>query len=266
MTTRAEFAAALPPKTAWWRACFEDANRKQQPPHVRQRVEDVGRLLKLENRSRILDLWCGLGQETLEFGRAGHRVLGIDAVEDVFREARAEAKASGLFCHFLKSDLRNVAYTAEFDAVLVRHPHFGQSQKERDDLRTLETIHKALKPNGRLLLKLVNRDWIVRHFALSGHEHGLSFDLATGRLEGYRGPQGCRAPGGFRLYALTEALRLVSAAGLETQQVLGRFDGAPYGLDCFHMIVIAQKPKETPRPRYDDEGLVRALKIKGRGR
>lgn len=266
MNTRADFAAAVhPPKTAWWRACFEDASRRQQPHHVRGRVEDVCRLLKLEPRSRILDLCCGLGQETLEFARAGHRVLGIDSGEDFFREARSEAKASGLFCHFLKSDMRNIPYSAEFDTVLVRHPYFGHFVKERDDFRTLEGIRKALKPHGRVLLKLVNRDWVMRHLSITGHEHGLSFDFATGRLEGYRGGREGRVPPSFRLYALTEVLRLIASAGLETQQVMGRFDGSAYGLDSFHLIVVAARPKDQPKPRADDEeGLVRALKIKGR--
>lgn len=253
---------ALPPKTAWWKACFDDSTRRQQPQHVRARVDRMISLLALEPRSRILDLCCGLGQETQELAGRGHRVLGFDASEEALREARMAIKGSSLFCHFIKGDMRNIPYTGEFDAVIVRHPSFGHFPRERDEQRALEGIRKALKPNGRLLLKLVNRDWVIRRLSSNGVEHGLSFDFATGRLEGNR-----RQPASFRLYALTELLRMLEAAQLAPKKVCGRFDGAPFGLDAFHMIVLAERARDVARAeRRADDGLLRAIKIKGRGR
>jgi len=178
------------------------------------------------------------------------------------REARGGLKGTSLFCHFIKGDMRNIPYTGELDAVILRHPSFGHFPKERDDQRALEGIRKALKPSGKVLFKLVNRDWVIRHLAANGHEHGLSFDFATGRLEGNR-----RNPTSFRLYALTELLRMLEAAGLTPKKICGRFDGSPFALDSFHMIVLAERTKDAPRPsRDEDDGLQRALKIKGRGR
>ncbi|MBI4349290.1 MAG: class I SAM-dependent methyltransferase [Elusimicrobia bacterium] len=258
---------ALPPKTAWWKACFEDATRRQQPQHVRSRVDGMTSLLALEPRSRILDLCCGLGQEALEFARRGHRVMGLDSTEEALREGRTAAKGTSLFSHFVKGDMRNIPYSGEFDAIVVRHPAFGHFARERDDLRSLQNIRKALKPGGRLLMKLVNRDWVIRHLSPNGHEHGLTFDFATGRLEGYRTRADSRAPTSFRLYALTELLRLLEEAELAPKRVSGRFDGTPYDLHSFHMIVLAERGKDAPKPpRDEDDGLPRALKIKGRGR
>lgn len=266
---RADLSAEpAPPKTSWWKACFEDAARHQQPQHVKARVDGMARLLDLEPRSRILDLCCGLGQESVELAGRGHRVLGVDLTEDALRAARGASKGTGLFCHFLKADMRNIPYTGEFDAVLLRHPSFGHYPRERDDLRALEGIRKALKPGGRLLMKLINREWVIRRLSHSGHEHGLTFDFASGRLEGYRPRGEIRAPSSLRLYALTELLRLLNAAGLTAKLVSGRLDGSPYDLEAFHMIVLAERLKDAPEKagRREDDGLERALKIKGRGR
>ncbi|MCX5789653.1 MAG: class I SAM-dependent methyltransferase [Elusimicrobia bacterium] len=263
---RLELAPAqLSPKTAWWRSCFEEGTLRHESRHVRSRVEAMAEILQLEPRSRLLDLGCGLGQETEEFARRGHRVLGADETEEGLREARAATKGTSLFCHFVKVDPRNIPYTGEFDAVLVRNPSFGHFPRERDDLRCLEGIRKSLKPNGRLLMKLVNRDWVIRHLPAAPLEPGLRFDFASGRLE--RSRASTRGPASLRLYSLTELLRLLDAAGLALRRVWGRLDGTPYGLDTFHMVVLAERPREVPRAKDDgEEGLARALKVKGRGR
>ena len=160
--------------------------------------------------------------------------------------------------------MRNIPYSGEFDAVVVRHPAIGRFPRERDDLRSLEGIRKALKPNGRLLMKLVNREWVIRHLPLAGAEAGLSFDFTTGRLE-RSGALGAQGPTSIRLYSLTEVLRLLDAAGLSVQHAWGRLDRTPYSLDTFHMVILAQRPRDVPPPKSDDEGLESALKIKGRG-
>ncbi|MBI4424572.1 MAG: methyltransferase domain-containing protein [Elusimicrobia bacterium] len=268
MPLRAELSASpFPQKTAWWKACFEDAVRRQQPQHIRARVDGMAELLALEPRSRILDLCCGVGQEAVELARRGHRVLGVDVTEEGLREARQSMRGTNLFCHFVKADMRNIPYSGEFDAVVARHPSFGRFPKERDDLRSLESVRKALKPGGRFLLKLVNRDWVLRHLPLAGSEGGVRFDFASGRLEGQRAAgRDPHAPSSVRLYALTEVLRLLGAAGLAFKRVWGRFDASPYGLDSFHMIVLAERPRDALRARDEDDDLPRAIRVKGRGR
>ena len=263
---RLEFAPALmPAKTAWWKACFEEGSRRHESRLVRSRVDSIVEILNLEPRSRLLDLGCGLGQETEELAHRGHRVLGADESEDGLREARAATKGTSLFCHFVKVDPRNIPYSGEFDAVVVRSPSFGHLPRERDDLRCLEGIRKGLKPQGRVLMKLINRDWVIRHLPLAPVEPGLRFDFASGRLE--RARASTRGPASLRLYSLTELLRLLDAAGLAFRHVWGRLDRTPYGLDSFHMVVLAERPREAPRAKArEDDGLERALKVKGRGR
>lgn len=211
-------------------------------------INGLERFLSLEPRSRILDLACGEGRQTLELARRGHRVLGLDCSEEALRRARQAAKHERLNVHFLKSDIRRIPYNAEFDAAVGFFSPLGEFPLERDDLRALESVRKALKSRGFLLLDLPNRERVLRHGPAG------SFDLETGRLEGRR------------LYALTEIKGLLERAGLIYLRVWGAWSGSAYERESRRMIVLAEKPAPRPAPRREEEGLATALRIKGRRR
>src|SRR5258705_748201 len=52
----------------------------------------------------ILDAGCGTGEHALFFAARGHRVTGIDFVEEALRRARAKAAGLGLAVEFLVRD------------------------------------------------------------------------------------------------------------------------------------------------------------------
>lgn len=249
------------------------------PYQPKAQIDGVERILGLEPRSRVLDLACGSGRQTLELARRGHRVLGID-VETA--EAKAAAKHERLNVHFLKADIRKIPYSGEFDAVVSLFTGFGTLPNERDDLRCLESVRKALKPEGKLLLDLLNKEWLMRHFEPNFWEQDdgkkgdvvldqISFNLETGRLDNHRtivGPDGRRQPSfvSLRVYTLTELKALLERAGLAYVQAWGNFDGTAYGMDTPRMIALARKPPERRPHRREEEHLPRAIRIKGRRR
>jgi hypothetical protein len=116
-------------------------------------------------------------------------------------------------------------------------------------------VARALKPGGRFLVDVINREWLVRH----GEAHGWReredgtldledrcFDLLAGRHrrrvlsihpDGPRREQQID----LRIYTLKELADMLSRAGLVVRQVWGGFDGAEYGLDSRRMIVLAEK-------------------------
>jgi 2-polyprenyl-3-methyl-5-hydroxy-6-metoxy-1,4-benzoquinol methylase len=54
--------------------------------------------------SSVLDAGCGTGDTALFFAARGHRVTGIDFVEEAIRRARAKAAERGLAVEFLVKD------------------------------------------------------------------------------------------------------------------------------------------------------------------
>lgn len=247
---------------------------------VTEMVEGLERFLALEPRSRVLDLGCGSGRRTLEISRRGHRVLGQEPDGKALAEARASATGERLNIHFHKAGLSALSYRAEFDAVLFMGGAFGRLMPEREAARALEAVRKALKPGGQLLIDALNREWLLRHFEPNMWEPSdegkgvvlddVVFDLESGRLDNRRvsvGPDGKRAVAveSRRLYALTELKSLLEKAGFEYRQCWGNYDGSAYGMDSPRLIVLAARRRdEAPRHKDRDDGLPKAIRIKGR--
>ena len=267
------------------------AQRPQQPEaglpllpaaQVQAQVDGVERYISLEPRSRVLDLSCGNGRQTLELARRGYRVLGIDSREEPLAAALASARQERLNVHFLHTDIRQISYRGEFDVVVNLQCALGLLPNDRDQLRVLEGTRKGLKSGGRLLLDMLNKEWLMRHFEPNHWAPGesadgsvsldrISFDLETGRLNDHRtivGLDGGRAPSfmSLRVYTLTEIKSLLDRAGLSFLKVWGGYEDEPYGMDSPRMVVLAQRPIDKPPRPPKDEGLVSALRIKGRSK
>jgi 23S rRNA (uracil1939-C5)-methyltransferase len=56
----------------------------------------VLQLLELEGNSRVLDLFCGLGNFTLPIARRAQQVLGIEGDAGLIERASANARANGI--------------------------------------------------------------------------------------------------------------------------------------------------------------------------
>src|SRR5947209_17564732 len=85
---RATFETAYAGKAPW------DINKPQAPfAAVADRVT-----------SPVLDAGCGTGESALFFAARGHRVTGIDFLEEPIRRARAKAAQRGLSVEFLVKD------------------------------------------------------------------------------------------------------------------------------------------------------------------
>lgn len=226
---------------------------------MKAKVDGIERFLALEPRSRVLDVGCASGKGTLELARRGHRVLGIDPDERALAVARAAAKGERLNVHFMKTDPREISYRGDFDAVVCLDGAFGRLPSDRDDLRALDNMRKALKPGAKLLLDAVNREWLMRRFEPSER---VVFDLEKGRLDDRRSPPSAS----LRMYALTELIALLERAGLVYRRSWGGYDGAAYGMDTSRLLVLAERPRDEKPPRRGgpDDGLPTAIRIKGR--
>lgn len=69
--------------------------------------EQLDRLLDREDppRGRALDLGCGRGIHTVELGRRGWEVTGVDAVARALDDAERRATAAGIPARFVRADV-----------------------------------------------------------------------------------------------------------------------------------------------------------------
>ncbi len=226
------------------------------PDGSESEVEFVRTTLGLKPGQKVLDLCCGQGRHAVPLARGGLSVTGLDMTESYLELANSAALEAGVEIETVVGDMREIHYENEFDAVINMFTAFGYFDDEADDQRVLDGAARALKPGGRILLDLLNRDWVaanyVRHEQRAGPDGTVytetrEFDSVSGRnhvefsIVGPGGPQR-RTGHHIRLYVATEISRMLERAGLDLQRVYGGYGGEPLSVATRRMIVVAAKP------------------------
>src|SRR5207244_1904536 len=79
----------------------------------------------------------------------------------MLERAAAEARARKVAVDLVHGDMRNLAFRRLFDAVLLWGSSFGYF-RDAENAQVLRKIAQAMRPGGRLLLQVANRDYLVR--------------------------------------------------------------------------------------------------------
>lgn len=216
----------------------------------------VERALALRPGDAVLDLCCGQGRHAVLLAARGYRVTGQDLNRAYLDVAVEAARTAGVHIDTVHADMRVIPHDEPFEAIINMFTAFGYLESEADDLRVLRAAARALRPGGRLLMDLLNREWVVANYAEhdwhAGEDGTLylerrQLDLASSRnhvtFTAVPPEGGRREIGGHhvRLYTLTEMIGLLTTAGLRLVQVYGGFEDEPYSITTRRMIVVAEK-------------------------
>lgn len=243
---------------AWWESLFDNRYMRLfgplAPPEVtQQQVDGIIAYLRLEPGASILDLACGYGRIAIPLAQQGFVVTGLDLSETLLGQARTAAADANVRVNWHQGDMRDIPWSNAFDAAINIFSSFGYFTDESENRRVLEGVARALKPGGRFLIDVMNRDWRVRQ-NLERHwfEAGDLIVLADPWLD----PVGGRAgetwrwlEGGqwqsmefdVRLYTATELKELIEAAGLRWLTVHGGWAGEPFDPQARRIIAIAER-------------------------
>jgi cyclopropane fatty-acyl-phospholipid synthase-like methyltransferase len=101
--------------------------------------------------SPILDAGCGTGEHALFFAARGHRVTGIDFVEEAIRRARRKAAERGLAVEFLVKDATALGDWGERFATVIDSGLFHVFSDE-DRRRYVRGLAQVVEPGGRVFL------------------------------------------------------------------------------------------------------------------
>ena len=101
--------------------------------------------------SPVLDAGCGTGEHALFFAARGHRVVGIDFVDEAIRRARAKATERGLAVEFLVKDATTLADWGERFATAIDNGLFHVFSDD-DRQRYVGGLAQVVEPGGRLYL------------------------------------------------------------------------------------------------------------------
>ena len=214
--------------------------------------------LNVQPNQRVLDLCCGQGRHSIALAKTGVDVTGVDLSEEMLAIAASEADKAGVTLNLRRADMRQLPIDFEnrFDAIINMFSSFGYLESESDDQQVLHQAAKVLKPGGRLMMDLLNREWVIlnnEEYDWHQHQDGrvvlehrdLNLAQSINRLT-YTEilPDGTRrimSDLNMRLYTLTEMIKMLDTANLTLQNVYGGFRGENYTVNTRRMILVAVK-------------------------
>jgi len=248
------------PKPEWPVAFFDDDYLRIYRPQFRPEVTAaetrfIATSLALPERGEVLDLACGFGRHAIGMAGLGYAVTGIDFNPRYLEIASADAAAAGVRVDWRPGDMRGLDFERAFDGVYSYFTSFGYFEDD-DNERVLAGVARALRPGGRFLLDLANRDWVLTHPARrtwSQRDDGAllmeeaTLDLLRSRVVSRQilidpkgGPQVTKEFS-LRVYTCAELSALLRRQGFRVLEVLGGPDREPYGVESRRLVIVAER-------------------------
>lgn len=151
----------------WWTDFFDDfrpvfglIDKKT----TNAQVKYLFKKLNLKSGKSFLDCPCGIGRVSIPLAKMGIRVTGVDITKSYLDELNGKARRGKLNIQTIQSDMRRINFNSRFDAGGNLWTSFGFFATESDNFLALKKMFLALKPGGRFVLHLTNRDWIMANF------------------------------------------------------------------------------------------------------
>lgn len=213
--------------------------------------------LELTTGASVLDLGCGYGRHAMELAARGLHVVGLDLSLPLLLRGADEAQRRGLDINFVHADMREIDFDAQFDGAYCLFSTFGYFDDDTNK-KVATQLGKALKPGGRLVLQVLNRDYVISDLPTRVWWEGdgcvvleeVDFNYFSSRIQSKRsvvfddGRQ-VEQEISIRAYSLHELGKLLHAAGLRVVEVSGGMvtRGRFLGNRAREIIIIADRPK-----------------------
>ncbi len=215
-------------------------------------VDGLARLMGPPDGSGVLDLGCGYGRVGTPLRRRGYRVVGYDLSPSLLKHA-CEQDPGGTW---VRGDMRELPFAGGFDWVVSLFNTMGYFEEEDEDFQVLKSVSEALRPGGRFVCQLVNRDYLVRRFAAREvHRRDdrivleeRDFDPVANRVHTrttvIEGAEKREYISSIRVYTVTELDLFLAAAGMTVREVHGGLDFRPYDWDTNQLVVVAERAEQ----------------------
>ena len=231
------------------------------PQATQSEAEFVIEAMNLAPGAQVLDVGCGYGRHAMELAARGFHVVGLDLSTPLLVRGGEEAHRRGLTINFVRGDMRELDFENQFDAAYSLFSTFGYFDDEANK-KTLQNIARALKPNGKLLIEILNRDYVIADLPTRVWWEGdgcvvleevelnyFSSRIQVNRSVVFDDGRQLEQEISVRAYSLHEVGKLMHAAGFRVLEVSGGYQmrGRFFGNQSRHIIVLAER-KEAPAP------------------
>ncbi len=102
----------------------------------------------------VIDVGCGTGRHTIKLNRRSVQAFGIDFSERRIQYAKQQLSSEVFKC----IDIRHFHTHKKYDVALALYDVVGSYPDEVDNYKILKSVYNCLKPNGRIILSVMNMD------------------------------------------------------------------------------------------------------------
>jgi SAM-dependent methyltransferase len=153
---------------------------------TQKEIDFLARQLPLPRFRRVLDLCCGYGRHALALADRGYHVTGLDRDEAAIAEAERRAQAVRRAVTYLVGDMRGVGeLPGVFDGVINMWQSLSYFDEETNTALLRQMCHK-LRPGGRFIADLYNREYFERHQGRKRQEINGTIVESQGYMQGNR--------------------------------------------------------------------------------
>ncbi len=236
-----------------WYLKLSKGDRRLGEDRAKQDAKFIKKVLGLPAKAKILDLCCGEGRHSLLLADT-YDVTGLDSNKEALRRFKQQIKLKKAPVRLVESDMRDIPFQNEFDAVINMFTSFGYFSDNRQNIKVLLEIYKSLKDNGKLLLDIRNKESSIKinpgrywsefegGYLLQENKYNKHKDQEEVWLRIVDKKGGVKKTGFFvKAYDLQKIKEMLEKVGFEVLQVFGDTKMTKYTKESDRIIVLAQK-------------------------
>jgi D-alanine-D-alanine ligase len=250
----------------WWKVLFDevylltDARTVCNDDLTRKEVDFITGFMGIAETSPVLDLCGGQGRHSLEMARRGFTDLTVlDYSMFLIELGRNRACKESLNVTFIHGDARNTGLKDQsYQHIILMASSFGYFTDDQENMKILTESFRLLRPKGKLLLDLPDRDYVLNNFKPSSI-HRVNDDINVKRQRVINNnviysketvlsdQEGCIRENTYctRLYSRDDLRRIIPKAGFQTvafeKDFMNRAEKGDFGCMTNRMVVIAEK-------------------------
>ena len=204
--------------------------------------------------SSVLDVGCGTGRHSIELGRRGYAVTGLDLSSEMLAIASSAAKAEAVQVEWIRSNATSFSFPGKYDAAIcLCEGSFGLLGQTDDPiaqpLSILCNISRSLKPKARVIATVLSASRMLRVYSNDDVASGDFDPLTLVESSALPPREGAAAiPVRERGFVGTELRLLFHLAGLSVVNLWGGSAGnwgrRTLDLDEYEIMIVATKTAE----------------------